>query len=77
MNWRNAVFKRDGFTCVICGQIGHKLSAHHIKKFSEDYENRFDIDNGVTLCWSCHLNVNGKERRYESEFVAIVEAFNE
>ena len=32
--WRKAVFVRDNFTCQICGQVGGKLNAHHIKRWS-------------------------------------------
>lgn len=32
--WRDMVFKRDKYTCQICGEIGRILHAHHIVKFS-------------------------------------------
>ena len=31
--WRTAVFERDEFTCVWCGQVGGKLCADHIIPF--------------------------------------------
>jgi len=72
--WRKAVFVRDNFTCQGCGQFGGQLNAHHIKPFSEifsesvvtsleqsyNYDNFWDINNGITLCSKCHLEV-GKE----------------
>ena len=52
--WRDAVFEYDDYTCQCCGQRGGKLNAHHINNFS-DYENqRFDVNNGITLCENCH-----------------------
>ena len=52
--WREAVFKRDNYTCQMCGQHGGKLNAHHIERYSKCVERRTDVSNGVTLCESCH-----------------------
>lgn len=52
--WREAVFKRDNWTCIWCGQKTHNLNADHIKPFAYFPELRFAIDNGRTLCVDCH-----------------------
>lgn len=54
--WRQDVYKRDGFVCQKCGASGKdaKLNAHHILNFSNHEELRFDVSNGITLCANCH-----------------------
>ena len=58
--WREAVFKRDNYTCIWCGEKGNgkNLEADHIKPFAYFPELRFAIDNGRTLCHSCHTKTD-------------------
>lgn len=52
--WRTAVFQRDGYSCVLCGEHGGRLNADHIKPFALFPELRLALDNGRTLCVPCH-----------------------
>ena len=52
--WRDAVYKRDDYTCVFCGKRGGRLNPDHIKKFADFPDLRFNVDNGRTLCEKCH-----------------------
>lgn len=61
--WRKGVFERDDFVCQKCHRRGGRLNAHHIVKFSECEEKRFDVDNGITLCEKCHREVHGNEKQ--------------
>ena len=70
--WRSDVFQRDNYTCIWCGVRGGQLNADHIKSFSlivEEYmiksleqaeqcEELWNINNGRTLCLSCHKLTN-------------------
>ena len=52
--WRARVFENNNYTCQICGVRGGKLNAHHLNSWDSFPEERFDIDNGITLCEDCH-----------------------
>ena len=53
VNWRNSVFEKDNYKCVICGQKGN-INAHHLDGYHWCENRRFDISNGMTLCISHH-----------------------
>ena len=60
--WRKAVLDRDGYRCVWCGS-DKQLEVDHIKSMALYPELRLAIDNGRTLCKSCHIttdNYGGK-----------------
>ena len=74
--WRSAVFDRDGYSCLSCGDSkGGNLNAHHILPYSIAKNKRWDVENGATLCNKCHrafhrqygLNTFGK--RELTEFI--------
>ncbi len=78
--WRLAVYRRDNFTCQMPGCIAKgfkaKIQAHHIKRWVDFPELRFQISNGVTLCKRCHTNISSQEHAYEAMFINIVSKKN-
>jgi len=52
VEWRKAVLARDERTCRDCGKPGNH--AHHLVSFLKDHRLRFAVENGETLCASCH-----------------------
>lgn len=56
--WRKAVYERDDYTCQICRGRGIELNAHHIIHWADSIEERFNVNNGITLCKPCHLKVH-------------------
>ena len=66
--WREAIFRRDNWTCVWCYQRGCKIQADHINPFANILKENniqtlkqalsckelWNIDNGRTLCKECH-----------------------
>jgi len=57
--WRKDVLAKYNFTCQKCGKRGVKLSSHHIIKWSESEELRYDLNNGICLCYECHMKIHG------------------
>lgn len=58
--FREAVFKRDGYRCVFCGQRAEdtpegKLDAHHIIERRLWADGGYYLDNGATVCEEHHL----------------------
>lgn len=51
--WKKAVFKRDNYTCQVCGST-ERLEAHHIKEKCNFPELQYEVSNGICLCHSCH-----------------------
>jgi len=61
---REKARKRDNWTCQICGKRWKKgtrrLDVHHLdcdKSKSLKYDNVSEINNMITLCHKCHLNI--------------------
>lgn len=53
--WRKDVYHRDNFTCAKCDERGGRLNAHHIHNYADYPHERFEINNGITLCEECHI----------------------
>lgn len=61
VEWREKVYKRDNYTCVTCGDDeGRNLNAHHLYSHNKYKDKRYDINNGVTLCETCHKAFHDK-----------------
>ena len=72
---RRAVYRRDGFMCVICGDP-RSLQIHHFVPRGKGGSD--EMDNLVTLCGMCHGVVHKKimpvgSLRYE-DYLSAMEA---
>jgi len=71
--WRKLVLARDKRKCQYPGCDCHKgLQVHHILGWSEYPALRFNIQNGITLCYQHHKLVNGNESAYVKIFTDIL-----
>ncbi len=65
--WGKVIKARDRYTCQQCGERNGLLDPHHIIRKSKGNTPKFDIQNGVTLCRSCHSKFH--RFGYEVEYV--------
>lgn len=70
--WSKQVRKRDKNYCQFC-ESKENLHAHHIKNYHDFIEDRYDVDNGITLCNKCHGWVHSKEQYFELYFNSLNE----
>lgn len=53
VEWRKLVFERDNYTCILSGIQGD-VNAHHLYAWKEYPNERFNINNGVTISEKLH-----------------------
>ena len=58
--WSIQVRDRDNYTCQAC-ESTEDVHAHHIQPKSMFPELALDLDNGMTLCNSCHTDIHSLE----------------
>lgn len=72
--WRQSVYKRDNWTCIICKHKSQKkkdIVADHIMPFFKFKDQRFNADNGRTLCVLCN-GVYGYNHNRDKDKIAIL-----
>ncbi|HEX9595278.1 MAG TPA: HNH endonuclease [Anaerolineales bacterium] len=61
--WVKAVKDRDGWKCTKCNSTDN-LHAHHIKRWCDYPDLRYDVSNGATLCHPCHEAAHGSGYKF-------------
>lgn len=69
--WRSKVFERDLYTCKECGISGVYIEPHHIIPIRENTDRLFDVNNGITLCRSCHKKTFRKESEFAKKYFQL------
>lgn len=57
INWRKNVLSRDEYKCAICNCKSTRknpLRVHHLNSWSDYIDDRYNEDNGITLCEEHH-----------------------
>ena len=57
--WRALILERDSNKCQKCANVKN-LHVHHIKEFKDYPDLRWDVNNGITVCVSCHEKIHSR-----------------
>ena len=70
--WQTEVFERDDYTCQNpnCG-ANTCLDAAHIIARSQATYSRYDINNGITLCRTCHEHFHNHPGEWHQFITAL------
>lgn len=68
LDWVKNVKDRDENKCRECG-LTEFLEAHHIYNYELYPEKRCDIDNGITLCRSCHKRIESMLKKLKNAII--------
>lgn len=73
IKWRTKVYRRDNYKCQWpgCKHRGKK-HAHHIWCWANYPTLRYELSNGITLCYAHHKQVTGQEEIYAPLFITII-----
>jgi len=71
--WGKVILKRDNYMCQQCGNTIGFLDPHHIIRKSKGNLPKYDIQNGVCLCRSCHSKFH--KFGYEVEYVRWLDSW--
>ena len=71
VKWAKQVKKRDNFTCQICSKGNVYLNSHHMNSWDTFVEERYNLNNGITLCQEDHErfhSIYGKGHNTKHQF---------
>lgn len=52
------VHKKYNFTCQKCGTSSSNLHAHHVIPVAQDISKAYDVENLITVCDKCHIEIH-------------------
>lgn len=83
VKWAKTVKDRDGYICQICKAYGVSLNSHHKNSWDTFEDQRYLLENGITLCATCHSTLHavygrGKNTVYQlKQFIKSYNIFKE
>jgi len=75
--WARSVKRRDNWKCKISNvNCKGKVMAHHILNWVDFIEERYNINNGITLCHAHHPRGRAKEQLLVPTFQELISQMN-
>ena len=74
--WSKKVKEQANYICDCCGKQGYNLHSHHLNGWNKFKEQRYDLENGVCLCESCHKEFHklyGKGDNTKEQYIEFKE----
>jgi len=73
--WRRAILSREGYKCVLC-ESTVRIEAHHIIQWVDDERLRFNVRNGVSICFDCHdENHNHNKEKFPVKITNLLKQY--
>jgi len=70
--WRRTIFERDNYTCQVCSKRNGDKEVHHINRFVSFPLERFDLNNGITVCkGKCHYYLDNLSKETEQRTATL------
>lgn len=71
--WRRECHKRDKYQCKLHSEeCSGKLEVHHILRWQDHKELRYDVNNGITLCHFHHPRKKSDEDKMKELFISLI-----
>ena len=67
--WRLILMKRYGYKCFVCSKKA--IEVHHFIPKQQCLALRYDLENGIPLCRSCHFQIHLKSDPIFSLIIAF------
>ena len=75
--WRRSILSRDKYQCILC-EGKERIEAHHITRWVDNENLRFNSANGAALCFNCHDKYhNHNKERFPIKITNILKKYVE
>lgn len=74
--FRTRVIAKERHECKLCGKTNEKLTVHHIEPVEYCPELKWEVNNTILLCATCHQLMHNREYKNRVEYLLERTNFN-